>query len=93
MIKTLYKKLKYHVTLGNSEPVVTTGFFLSRGILLDKIIEWNRIAGHTKGPKWKYWESEYDKLDNLKAEPERLPIFQMGWYGATENQGEFNDGD
>ena len=83
----IYKRMKYHGQYMNGEPFETSGFFRSHGILLNKLSVWNGMS-----QEWKYWETISDRQHNLMAEPKPLPIFNIGWYGAFEHNGEFNHG-
>lgn len=83
----IYKRMKYHGQFKSGKSFKTSGFFRSHGIFLDKISVWNGMSR-----EWKYWESMSDRFNNLNAEPEPLPVFQIGWYGPYEHNGEFNHG-
>ena len=60
-------------------------FVLNHKVLIDKINLWNGMSR-----EWKYWETITDHMNNLLTLPEPIPLFEMGWYGPLENQGEIN---
>ena len=94
MSKTLYKKLVYHVFL-KSKGIKhqTHSYFLSCGVLLDKLEVWNALSKRVHKGEFEYWESKEDHAINEKAKSEPLPTYTTGWYGAAEHKCEFNDGE
>jgi len=86
--RPMYRKMYYHRQYKCGYPYVTFGYFESEHVLLMKIMYWN---GRTR--EWKYWISDNDSINNMVVDLEPLPIFNIGWYGREEHQGEFNHGD
>lgn len=86
--KLRYKQMCYHGSYKGGEPFKVTGYFDTHDVLISKLMYWNGCS-----LEWKYWETVEDEVYNMTVEFEPLPIFNVGWYGRTEDAGYFNGED
>ena len=80
-----FKKLQYHVSLNNGDPMVVFNHFTDNLVLDQMVSKWNGMQ-----KEWKYWVTEEDRAHNAVAVAGDLPYLCGGFCRPTPNGFVFN---